>query len=234
MVRCESAPCEQMKAGRRLSREAGGRARGQRVPPGATSGASSGLGLIRGEPRRSEVNPFPPAGCTPWEWVGGASWEPGAGSSCLSFSRAPLRCPHLERRTELWRPDVGGRLRVTRPAHAVSSSQPPPWLSAHLLQASAPMSPLQEVTFPCGSRPCSLHPSPSFSFLHQTSHYRKSELADHLFYLVHSFNKYLLNTYDVLTSVFQGIHQCLAKQRTPPLPAQGRGGAQSVIREDEK
>lgn len=156
----------------------------------------------QGGAQESEVNPFLPAGCTPWGW---ASW-------------APLQCPHLEWRMELWRPEVGGRLRVTWPAHAVSSSQPPPWLSAHLLQASAPTSPLQEVTRPCGSQPCSLHPSPSFGFLRRTSHYQKSNSLNRLFYLVYPFNNYLLNTSNALTSVFQGPHQCLAKQKTTHAP----------------
>lgn len=52
VVCLESAPCEQMKAGRWLGWETGwpgasGQG-GKRLPPRAATGASSGLGLIRG------------------------------------------------------------------------------------------------------------------------------------------------------------------------------------------
>lgn len=76
VVRCESAPCEQMKAvGGWAEKRAAGRASGSL--PGATTGASSGLGLIRGSPGGLRLTPSRLLGALPGGgWVAG-NWEPG-------------------------------------------------------------------------------------------------------------------------------------------------------------
>lgn len=94
VVRLESAPYEQMKAGRWLGREMGWRGAsgqgGKRLPPRAASGASIGLGLIRGS-REVWLTPSLLLGALPWGSRG--SWEPGARSRCLSAIRASLCLP---------------------------------------------------------------------------------------------------------------------------------------------
>lgn len=98
VVCSESAPCEQMKASRWLGREPGWRGAsgqgGEQLPPRATTGASSGLGLIRGNPGGLRLTPSLPLHAlppTPGQGVG--SREPGARSSHLLATRRPSN-PH--------------------------------------------------------------------------------------------------------------------------------------------
>lgn len=82
-----------------------------------------------------------------------------------------------------------------------------------------------------GPSPARSTPPPSFGFPPGFLTTRNLTRLNCLFYLVYPFNNYLLNTGNALTPVFQGLHQCLAKQKTTHAP--WGSGAQTVIREDE-